>query len=375
MKQIICVLLLISCCTFCTQLKHKENSIYVNFDRPEKASLSDYFHTVELIPFETDTNVFMKYISHITYDQNKYYILDQNQSIVFVFDKQGNFIYKIDNKGQGPGEYVFIQYIHINPFSNRLELLSPMGFVYDYDLLTGNYIETNRIVYDGFNAVHHSIALDSITHVFLTKYQSKKIIYFNISEEKLLHEEFEEESNIGSYSRYNFYPYNDNWFFFRPFHTVIYKIEKKQLTPAFHFDFGKYTKEGLTANFPQEPPRGVQEVRNRAFTLFPYWIQNVGHNDNYVLAQLLWQKDENYVNIIYDKSTNVSKYIPEFEEKTLFSPHIVTDDYVLSWCLWNELEQYIPPNLLDNSSKIRYECLLKSEIETNPILIKYYFKK
>ena len=93
------------------------------------------------------------------------------------------------------------------------------------------------------------------------------------------------------------------------------------------------------------------------------------------MAQLVWQKDENYVNLIYDKSTGASKYIPKFEEGTLFAPRIVTDEYVLSLCLWKELEKYVPQGLLDNSSKIEYERLLESEMETNPILIKYYFKK
>ena len=373
MREVICVFLLLSSFMYCSQPKQVENTVYVNFDRPEKASLSDYFHTVELIPLETNADVLMQYVARMVCHQNRFYILDKTQSIIFVFDEKGNFIYKIDNKGQGPGQYIFIQDIYFNPFSGHLELLTPMGIIYDYDL-SGNYLETRKVVYDDFHAVHHLIAIDSATRVFYSMFEPKKIIYYNLVEEKLLHDEFEEDSDIGSYAWDNFFQSKDSWYFFRPFHTVVYKIGEKKLEPAYRFDFGKFKREGLTVNFPQEPARGVQAGRDRAFTQYPYWIQMIGHNVNYIFMQLLWQKDENYVNIVYDKSTGTGKFIPKFEEDVLFVPNIVTDEYVLSWFMWIDLEKYIPQSLLDDSSKKIYKLLLESEMETNPVLIKYYFK-
>ncbi|MDR2148138.1 MAG: 6-bladed beta-propeller [Tannerella sp.] len=375
MKQIICLLLIVSYCVSCSQPQRENNTIYVNLDRPEKASLGDYFRSVELIPLETDSNVLMKSIYRTIYYQSKYYVLDMPQAIVFVFGQQGNFIFKIDNRGQGPGQYYSIEDIHINPFSGHLELLSWSGFVYDYDL-SGNYLETRRLVYDGLAAVHHLIAIDSTTHVFYSRSQPEKIIYYNLDEKKLLHEEFEEQREIGSYAYDSFYPNKDGWYFFRPFHTIVYKIGMEHLEPAFRFDFGKYTKEGLTGNFNfiKAPPRTREDLADRAFSQFSYLIEKVGQNDSYVLAQLSWKELDNYANIIYDKSTGTSKFIPKFEEKVIFKPNIVTDEYVLGWCDWVDLEKYVPQSLLDDSSKKVYESLLASEMETNPVLIKYYFK-
>ncbi len=114
-----------------------------------------------------------------------------------------------------------------------------------------------------------------------------------------------------------------------------------------------------------------EQEENTIHVNFDHWIQKVGHNDHYVLAQLLWKRDKNYVNIIYDKSSGTSKYIPEFEEAILVSPRIVTDEYVLSWCSWKDLEQYVPLSLLDDASKIMYEQLLESEMEN----ILYHFNR
>lgn len=36
------------------------------------------------------------------------YAIDLSQMAIFVFDKKGNYISKLDKRGNGPGEYNFI---------------------------------------------------------------------------------------------------------------------------------------------------------------------------------------------------------------------------------------------------------------------------
>ncbi|MPN04157.1 hypothetical protein SDC9_151393 [bioreactor metagenome] len=50
------------------------------------------------------------------------YILDNGMSQIFVFNEAGNFIYKIDNKGPGSGEYTATSDIGI--FNDNLFVLS-----------------------------------------------------------------------------------------------------------------------------------------------------------------------------------------------------------------------------------------------------------
>ena len=79
--------------------------------------------------------------------------------------------FKIDKKGQGVGEYSFIEDFIINPYNGYLELLEPYGEIHRFDL-SGNYIESKRVTYPGFRVVHTLATLDSFRlcfpHLFRT---------------------------------------------------------------------------------------------------------------------------------------------------------------------------------------------------------------
>ena len=49
------ILSFVICFTMCTPKPQMDNAIFVDLDQPEKASLFDYFRTIELIPLETSS--------------------------------------------------------------------------------------------------------------------------------------------------------------------------------------------------------------------------------------------------------------------------------------------------------------------------------
>lgn len=376
MKKVI-ILSIVMCFTMCKQKTQTDSTIFVDLDRPRKVSLFDYFRSIELVPLETLPDALIAGISKIIVHQGKYYALDPAQCIIFVFDGTGKFLFKIAKKGQGTGEYVFIQDFNINPFSGNLEILEPYGKVQIYDLF-GNYIETKKITFPGFRVAHTIASVDSHTHVFQTKFQPKKIIYFNLEEQKLLHEEFEENRRLGSFSN-NPYQYKDAWFFFRPVHPIVYRMGKEKLEVAFQFDFGKYTKEGTNAIFSKESNYSLSKSVEELFDQFPYLIHSVRHNDRYVFVSLSRIDLDDKANIIYDKYSGKSKYILDFTENVVFNSYrgeeiIVTDEYVLMPSQWVDLEKRITKEMLDDRQKEVFEELLQAEMEQNPVLIKYWFK-
>jgi len=377
MKKIFLPFIVI-CFTMCKQKPQIDDVIFVDLDRPERVSLFDYFSSVELIPLETSSDVLIAGISKVVVHKDNYYALDPTQSIIFVFDQTGKFLFKIDKKGQGPGEYVFIVDFNINPFSGNLELLEPFGKVNLYDL-SGSHIGTKLINYPGFHAVHQFAAINSFTHVFYSMFQPKKIIYFNLDEKKLLHEEFEEDWRLGSFASNNLYEFQGEWYISRPIHPVVYKLGKEGLKPAFQFDFGTYTQEGTTATFSKETDLFFLKKIEELFTQFPYLINSVRHNSRYVFASLSLKDINHWVNVIYDKSTNKSKFILDFTEQIMFNSHrgeeiIVTDEYVLMPIRWIDLKNRIKKEMLDDRNKEILKKLLEAKMEQNPILIKYRFK-
>lgn len=376
MKKIF-IPLIVVCFTMCKQPPQIDKAIFVDLDRPERASLFDYFSSIELIPLETSSDVLIAGITKIINHQDKWYMLDKPQSIIFVFDQTGKFLFKIDKKGQGVGEYLFISDFNINPFTGNLEVLESFGNLNVYDL-SGNHIETKLIKYDGFYAVHQFAALDSCTYIFYSISQPKKIIYFNLDEKKLLHEEFKESERLGSFASHNLYQGQDDWYIFRPIHPVVYKIGKERLEVAFQFDFGTHTREGTTAIFSSEAERFISKAVEELYAQFPYLIEAVRHNSKYVFASLSLKNDQQ-ANIIYDKSTGKSKFILDFSEQVKFNSYrgeeiIVTDEYVLMPVQWVDLENRITKEMLDDKNKEIFEKLLGAKMELNPVLIKYRFK-
>ena len=359
--------------------KTGETTIVVDLDSPEEASLFDYFSSIELVPLETLPDVLITGVFKIVVHQNKYYVLDKQQCIIFVFDKAGRYLFKIAKKGRGVGEYTSIADFNFNTYTGNLEILVPTGGVKIYDSM-GNFIEKKRINYPGFRAVHSLVAIDKDTHVFYSRFEPKKIIYFNLNEKKLLSEEFEEDMHLGAYSR-GPYQYRDDWYFFRPIHPVVYKVEKDQLKAAFRFDFGKYATDGRRVTITKE--KTFAEKTEEVFNQFSYIIQSVRHNDKYILASLLRKELGEHPgprgNIIYEKATGKTKYIVDFTEGVLFNSTrgeetIVTDEYVLMPTQWVDLEKRIKKEILSADQQLIFEKLVNAKDEENPVLIKYYFK-
>lgn len=371
-------LLFVMCFTMCTSKPQGDNVISVDLDKPEKASLFDYFSSIELIPLETSSDALIVGITKMVIHQDNYYTFDPVQQILFVYDKEGNFLYKINKRGQGEGEYLSFGDFNINPYSENLEILNPYGKVHVYDL-RGNYIETKRVTYPDFSVVHTIAAVDSQTYVFESVFAPKKIIYYNLDEEKLLHTEFEEDYDLGRFS-FGAYQYQSEWFYFRPIHPVVYKMGKDSLETAFQFDFGKYAIDGRTVTLSKESQRDFPRLVEEVFNQFGYMIHAVRHNNKYVFASLTRDdSNQSKSNIIYDKETGKAKYIADFDEDVWFNSYrgeafIVTDEYALIPCQWIDLEKRINKEMLSEEQQKLFDELLQSDTELNPILIKYWFK-
>ena len=87
------ILSFIMCFTMCTPKPQTDGTIFVDLDKPEKASLFDYFRSIELIPLETSSDILIKGITKMVVHEDKYYVLDKPLCLIFVFDKTGKFLF------------------------------------------------------------------------------------------------------------------------------------------------------------------------------------------------------------------------------------------------------------------------------------------
>lgn len=108
--------------------------------------LSDLVQSAEYIPLETTDDCLIGGISK--FDISDHYILVgcYKSTSVYLFNRNGRFIRKIGNAGQGPSEYLQINYLRINETKNELAVFDYTKVIF-YDL-SGKHLKTQDLVLD-----------------------------------------------------------------------------------------------------------------------------------------------------------------------------------------------------------------------------------
>lgn len=89
--------------------------------------ISEVLELRKIIPLETDKEYLINTIDKVQIADDFIYILDKKTNTVFVANKKGKFIYKIERQGRGPNEYLHLDDIYYDTYENRLLLLDGSG--------------------------------------------------------------------------------------------------------------------------------------------------------------------------------------------------------------------------------------------------------
>ncbi|BBD45852.1 6-bladed beta-propeller [Petrimonas sulfuriphila] len=351
----------------------KDNQIKVNLNKPQKASLFDYFSHIELIPLETSDNILIGYCEEIIHYQNRYYIFDRNSLSIHVFDDTGKFIFKISKHGQGPGEYIDITSMIINPFTGNIDLTG-LGNIYSYDL-SGKYIKTLFRPENSSGYYWNFIPVNANLYVCYVgmSLDPYKINYYDVGKNTIIRKEYEDDILLNTYffvstnSHTPFYEYHGKWYFYRFVDNTTYEVGTDSLKPAYTWNFGKLNYDAKNLNLPNKPS---------SISMLPYKINLQGQNNRYLLAQIALKnsKADTGVYLIYDKSIDECKYIEYFTEQVDFLPRKVTNEFALSWCDHGTLEKYVSEGMLNENNRQKFRDLVNAKEEMNPVIIKYFFK-
>jgi hypothetical protein len=95
---------------------------------------------VSIIPLETNSENIIGGITKLIRTDDKYFILDaKSAKKIFVFSKEGDFLYSIGDLGKGPGEYLNIMDFSIDLIFNYILILDDERKILKTDL-DGNFI-------------------------------------------------------------------------------------------------------------------------------------------------------------------------------------------------------------------------------------------
>ena len=97
---------------------------------PEIKNLSEIATDVQYIPLETSPEALLRFVNYLKATNNKFYINTVRE--ILCFDNSGKFLYKLDQQGRGPNEYVYLSDYDIKPEKNLMIVLT-RGKLYFYN--------------------------------------------------------------------------------------------------------------------------------------------------------------------------------------------------------------------------------------------------
>jgi hypothetical protein len=108
MKYLLIFFLIItlSCCS--NNTKEHDNVLAIDYKNLEEIRLSGYVSDIKVVKLATSDDVLIGEIVKVEIFNNRIYILDRLSNALFIFTDEGEFLYKLRNIGQGPGEYIYL---------------------------------------------------------------------------------------------------------------------------------------------------------------------------------------------------------------------------------------------------------------------------
>lgn len=203
-------------------------------------NISCFFDNYQIIPLETTQTCLIGNISQIQINNNKIYILDKNQSTIFIFDIHGKYINKIHRQGRAPEEYLSIT--DFNIYQNNIYCLSRTNrkiLAYNDNAQFLNDISLN----DWYNSFY--IVNDSLVYLFSDNSNTQYYNYILYNYKQLKNEnQFDKfKKNQGLIFDYSpFHISGDSLLLTEQYDQTLYHLSSRGKEALYHFVFNTSDK-------------------------------------------------------------------------------------------------------------------------------------
>lgn len=341
---------------FCNTACTKQNQ--VDFTRisidPENAGTlkySEIYSKIEILPIETDTAFLIDEVQKLIVENDKYFFQCNNK--ILVFNSTGRPLYKIDNVGKGPGEYIAIGDIILD--EGRLELYdSKQRKIIQHDE-NGRYLNEWRCGIDAYSFVK----LNSDLYAFYVgaggyyNNTNKKLLVFSRKKGKVIDGFIETPEYEMEYMHFadlvNFQQYKEDIYFLYSFNDTIYNITGNGISPRYFIDFGKYR---LPHKYLEGKYNGIEAFfsdclkSGSAFKLMGFF-----ESDEYIISSFFYN-GFNYIHFYYSKSKREARVVDAyFDDMLVKGVEFKTSFYNLPFTVKNN-KTYTVTNAYELMAKI-----------------------
>lgn len=353
----------------------KSKTIYSNLDHEHSIPTEKLFSKIEIISLETNEQSLIQSIRKVIEYDSCLYILDSRQKAILIFDKTGKFISKIHTVGRAPSEYSLLYDIAINTYSETLDALDPMGKIITYDL-KGNYISSIYLPHPPM--AYHLISIlnkDSIllhTEPYITTDYTFRI--FSRKADSITKQFYKQQEFIAWNIKGPLQVYKDTLYYSQAIHNEVYKIINDSLYLAYSWNFGKYSYDINQMQLPDltDPTKQMKFYKEVMYSSkIPYTFSFSGQNDKYYYCSIFMK--EKMVHVFQDKMSKKDIVFSTMEENIGIFPLSIDNEKIIGITD----DDWMPLSSLMNAKNANIsnqEILKELTDNSNPILVKYYFK-
>jgi hypothetical protein len=346
-------------------------SIPVRTDKISELSMEDIACLYSIVPLKTPDEIIVGKIEKVFLSDSLLIVWDSKVDAVFTFDYQGNYKNSIGRKGHGPAEYVDLSDVYVDKHNDRIYLSDvATQRVLQYDM-QGNFLKFDKI-----NNYLYSVIPDKQGYWGINSGQNINyydLIYVN-NKAKIQSGFFPIESLKSAAIPLSEFSYNnDDMFFYAPYCNNIYKIEKDNLLPYIHVDFGN---EAIPYTYLQ-PDKFLTAINHFHYSGH---LQSVYIQNNKLFFSFSEYEGKNVVSTYFCYTpldtinpTVIYNHTIKHAKELVVSPLpeiLVLSDSIL---VFQIVPNILPDKLLD---KLNQNLVYGSNItsDSNPILVLYKLK-
>jgi hypothetical protein len=365
----------------CSKKSKQDGSLIleINPQDSKNLELNAFCSSIELIPLQTNKQSILGNCHKVEIYKDRFYIHDRINHAIFVFDKEGEFLFNtLNQKGRGPGQYSNLMDFNINPYTENLEILdAPSRKIKLYDI-DGNYKNFIPLAPEISPFLVNFKALSEDVYLFYSQFsQNRKgsLIFYSLTSGKILNKAAplpKKIKNLSSTISNPFNFFNDQLYFFHKFPSnIVYLVDplKLDIKKDIELNFGDH-------NFTLDLlPNKRQKEFYRSFILNNdnkyAFVTDIKENNEFLLVFYLFEKKIHVVK--YNKTTkelqlghNLTHSIGQ-----LPVPNLLDNNYLYFFSEPSYVKYVISTDLLDNNSNDRLKRIKEDD---NPIIVKYKLK-
>lgn len=141
-------ILYVAVCCFCWSCSEKNTTSYQVFKvdpNSESKESFDYFYRLkEVVPLETTDSSVMGDIMKVISVKDRIFVAPWNGKSIFIFDRKGKYLSRIDKEGRGPGEYLKISDFMVTEQPKEILVYAQEGKLNFYDW-QGNFLREGKM--------------------------------------------------------------------------------------------------------------------------------------------------------------------------------------------------------------------------------------